>query len=61
MASSESSRRVMGPVANGRGEEEEENLRAIKTLCYIFDSFAKQPCIGRAPVGVAAGSLEMDI
>ncbi len=33
----------MGPVADGRGEEEEENLRAIKTLRYIFDAFAKQP------------------
>ncbi len=35
----------MGPVANlnGRGEEEEENLSAFKTLRYIFDSFAKQP------------------
>jgi hypothetical protein len=51
----------MGPVADGRGEEAEENLSAFKTLGYIFDSFAKQPCIGRAPVGVAAGSLEMDI
>jgi hypothetical protein len=30
----------MGPVANGRGEEEEENLSAFKTLRYIFDSFA---------------------
>ncbi len=34
----------MGPVAGGRGEEEEENLRVFKTLGYIFDSFAKQPC-----------------
>jgi hypothetical protein len=40
---SESSGRVMGPVADGRGEEE-ENLSAFKTLRYIFDSFAKQPC-----------------
>ena len=43
----------MGPVADGRGEEAEENLSAFKTLGYIFDSFAKQPCIGRAPVGVS--------
>jgi hypothetical protein len=43
----------MGPVANGRGEEEEENLSAFKTLCYIFDSFAKQPCVERVPVGVS--------
>ena len=49
----------MGPVADGRGEEAEENLSAFKTTGYIFDSFAKQPCIGRAPVRVAAGSLEM--
>ncbi len=34
----------MGPVADGSGEEEEENLSAIKTLHYIFESFAKQPC-----------------
>ena len=40
-------------MANGRGEEEEENLSAFKTLCYRFDSFAKQPCVGRAPVGVS--------
>jgi hypothetical protein len=51
----------MGPVADGRREEAEENLSSFKTMGYIFDSFAKQPCIGRAPVGVAAGSLEMDI
>jgi hypothetical protein len=37
----------MGQVANGRGEEEEENLSAFKTLRYIFDSFAKQPCVER--------------
>jgi hypothetical protein len=43
----------MGPVADGRGEEAEENLSAFKTLGYIFDSFAKQPCVGRAPVGVS--------
>ena len=43
----------MGPVADGRGEEAEENLSAFKTLCYIFDSFAKQPCVERAPVGVS--------
>ncbi len=43
----------MGPVVNGGGEEEEENLRAIKTLCNIFDSFAKQPCDERAPVAVS--------
>ena len=28
----------MGPVANGRIEEEEENLKAFKKLRYIFDS-----------------------
>ncbi len=45
----------MGLVANGRVEEEEENLSAFKTLRYIFDSFAKQPCVERerAPVGVS--------
>ncbi len=48
----------MGPVANGRGEEEEENLSAFKTLCYIFDSFAKQPCVEREHQwGSAEGSL----
>jgi hypothetical protein len=31
-ADSESSRRVVGPVASVRGEEEEENLSAFKTL-----------------------------
>ena len=30
---------VFGLVANGGGEEEEENLRAIKTLRYILHSF----------------------
>ena len=44
----------MGPVADGRGEEAEENLSSFKTLGYVFDSFAKQPCIGRAPVGVSS-------
>ena len=44
----------MGPVAVGRGEEAEENLSSFKTLGYVFDSFAKQPCIGRAPVGVSS-------
>jgi hypothetical protein len=46
----------MGPVADGKGEEAEENLSSFKleTLGYVFDSFAKQPCIGRAPVGVSS-------
>ena len=44
----------MGQVADGRREEAEENLSSFKTLGYIFDSFAKQPCIGRAPVGVSS-------
>jgi hypothetical protein len=41
----------MGPVANGGGEAEEENLRAIETLRDIFDSFAKKTSDERAPVG----------
>ncbi len=58
---SESSRRVMGSVANGRGEEE-GNLSAFKTLCNIFYSFAKQPCVEREHQwGSAEGSLEVCI
>jgi hypothetical protein len=34
----------MGPVADVRGEEEVENLSTFKTLRYLFDLFAKQPC-----------------
>ena len=52
----------MGPVANGRGGEEEENLRAIKTLRYIFDSFAQQSCDSderEHQWGSAEGSLEV--
>ncbi len=44
----------MGPVADGRGEEAGENLSSFKMLGYIFDSFAKQPCIGKAPMGVSS-------
>ncbi len=44
----------MGPVADGRGEEAEENLSSFKRLGYMFNSFAKQPCIGRAPMGVSS-------
>jgi hypothetical protein len=52
----------MGQVANGRGEEEEENLSAFKTLRYIFESFAKQPCVEREHQWVSAeGSLELYI
>ena len=52
----------MGPVANGRGEKEEENLSALKTLRNIFDSFAKQPCVEREHQwGTAEGSLEVCI
>ncbi len=52
----------MGPVAIGGGEEEEENLSAFKTLRYIFDSFAKQPCVEREHQwGSAEGSLEVCI
>ena len=52
----------MGPVADGRGEEAEENLSAFKTLDYIFDSFAKQPCVEKEHQwGSAEGSLEMCI
>ena len=52
----------MGPVANSRGEEEEENLSAFKTMLYIFDSFAKQPCVEREHQwGSAEGSLEVCI
>ncbi len=52
----------MGPVANGRGEEEEKNLSAFKTLRYIFDSVAKQPCVEREHQwGSAEGSLEVYI
>ncbi len=49
----------MGPVTNGRGEAEEENLSAFKTL-RIFDSFAKQACDEREHRwGSAEGSLEV--
>ncbi len=52
----------MGPVANGRGDEEEENLSAFKSLRYIFDSFAKQPYVEREHKwGSAEGSLEVCI
>jgi hypothetical protein len=61
-ADSESSRRGMGPLTNGRGEEEVENLSALKTLRYIFNSFAKQPCVEREHQwGSAEGSLEVCI
>ena len=52
----------MGPVADGRGEEAEENLSSFKTMGYIFDSFAKQPCVEREHQwGSAEGSLEVCI
>jgi hypothetical protein len=52
----------MGPVASGRGEEEEGNLSALETLRHIFDSFAKQPCDEREHQwGAAEGSLEVCI
>ncbi len=51
----------MRPVANGGGEEEEENLRAIKTLSDILDSFAKQPCYERAPAGVCRRIIRSDM
>ncbi len=49
-------------MANGRGEEEEENLNAFKTLRNILDLFAKQPCVERGNQwGSAEGSLEVCI
>jgi hypothetical protein len=52
----------MGPVANGRVEEEEEILNAFKTLRYIFYSFAKQLCVEREHQWESAeGSLEVCI
>jgi hypothetical protein len=50
----------MGPVANGRGGEEEKNLRAINMVHDIFNPFAKQPCYEREHQwGSAEGSLEV--